>query len=214
VIAVVVSELEETAVQSRRERVRQMMRQDILDAARQIIHEDGYKKLSMRVLARAVGGTAPTLYDYFQSKEAVLDALQVEGADLFTAYLQEAVESSEPGRDQLRALGIAYRKFAKEQRDLFLLIVGRIDPAYEPGEEQMMRCAGVFELVVRVIHDAMTRGIMREDDPVAVATAMWAMAHGLVELELSGAFDCRDDYTADEIFSGSLLRLYEGLRPS
>jgi AcrR family transcriptional regulator len=211
---VVVSELEETAVQSRRERVRQMMRQDILDAARRIIHEDGYKKLSMRVLARAVGVTAPTLYDYFSSKEAVLDALQLEGAVLFTAYLQDAVNNNEPGREQLRALGIAYRRFAKDHRDLFRLVVGRIDAAYEPGEEQMMRCSGVFDLVVRVVQDAMARGIVREDDPVAVATSMWAMAHGCVELELSGAFDCRDDQNADDVFNGNFLRLYEGIRPS
>src|SRR5262245_29540883 len=62
----------------RRERVRALMRQDILDAARRLVQEEGIRGLTMRALGRAVGVTAPTLYDYFPSKEAVLDALFIQ----------------------------------------------------------------------------------------------------------------------------------------
>src|SRR5215211_8505822 len=117
-----------------------MMRDEILAAARQIVKESGVKALTMRALGRAVGVTAPTLYDYFPAKEAVLDALHVEGANRLRTELLTAVANTMPGRERLRAFGEAYRRFAVENPDLYLLIFGRADASYQPGEAEMM-CA-------------------------------------------------------------------------
>src|SRR5687768_2474900 len=113
---------QEPVVGTRRERLRAMMRQDILDAARRIVQEQGIEKLSMRSLASAVGVHAPTLYDYFENKDAVLNALFFTGVDRLHALFEQAILANPPGRLRLRAIGAAYRAFALSDPDLFQLI--------------------------------------------------------------------------------------------
>ncbi|HZQ49861.1 MAG TPA: helix-turn-helix domain-containing protein [Candidatus Dormibacteraeota bacterium] len=50
-------------------------RRRILEAATQLFAERGYETTGMRDLAAAVGMSPPALYHYFESKEALMDAL-------------------------------------------------------------------------------------------------------------------------------------------
>jgi len=206
-------------VGSRRERVRAMMRDEILAAARQIVKESGVKALTMRALGRAVGVTAPTLYDYFPAKEAVLDALHVEGANRLRTELLTAVANTMPGRERLRAFGEAYRRFAVENPDLYLLIFGRADASYQPGEAEMMCAQSNFELLVEAVREAIACGELREGDPVEMAHAAWFMAHGFVSLEIGGFMTDtkrKKQYAVgslDEFFVSTLEYLMQGLSP-
>jgi len=89
-----------------------MMRDDIVAAARRLLDEHGVKGLAMRALGREVGVTAPTLYDYFPSKEALLDALFAQGVERLVASFEEVIARTDPGRERLLELGRAYRVFA------------------------------------------------------------------------------------------------------
>lgn len=195
---------------SRRERLRVLMRQDILTAARQIMQEAGVQGLSMRALGKAVGVTAPTLYDYFASKEEVLDALYREGALLLREAMEAAIAATEPGRARLRAMGAAYRRFALANPDLYLLIFGRVDAAYRPGDEQLSCCLGVHDLVVEAHREAIARGELRPCDPEAMAFAAWAMAHGAISLEISGIAGKCGDLDPEQAYLASFDLLFEG----
>ncbi len=197
----------------RRERVRALMREEILEAARKLVQEEGIKGLTMRALGRAVGVTAPTLYDYFPSKEAVLDALYIKGTQLLTKAFDEAIAASRPGRERLRALVIAYRRFALDHPDLYFLVFGRVDASYRPGELQLecaMNCGGQARLAV---HEAMDVGDIRRGDPDAVADAIWVMAHGHVTLELSGFCDKFGEGAGEQMYRRNFEILFEGLAP-
>ena len=198
----------------RRERVRALMRQEILDAARKLLQEEGIKGLTMRALGRAVGVTAPTLYDYFPSKEAVLDALFVQGTRILTHAFDEAMAASRPGRDRLRAVAVAYRRFALDHPDLYFLIFGRVDASYRPGDLQRecaMNAGGKARLAVL---EAMTIGDIRRDNPEDVANAIWVMAHGHITLELSGFCDKYGEGAGEQMYRRHFEILFEGLTPN
>src|SRR5919206_2200479 len=57
---------------SLRERRRQMLRDDILDAAWKLLAEKGYAAMSMDDLAAHVGISKPTLYSSFPTKEDIV----------------------------------------------------------------------------------------------------------------------------------------------
>ena len=154
---------------SRRERLRVMMFDDILAAARQIVQEHGFKELSMRALGRAVGVTAPTLYDYFPSKDAVLDALFLEAVRMMQRDFEIAVASESSGPGKLQAIAHAYRRFASNHPDLFMLLFGRIDSTYRPGEPQMITCMGLKEMPGKAVVDSIMNGEMRQCDPEVAA---------------------------------------------
>lgn len=196
---------------TRRERMRAMMREDILAAARAILQESGVKGLAMRPLGRAVGVTAPTLYDYFPSKDAVLDALYVEGADRLCVAFDEATAASQPGLDRLTAIGRAYRQFALDNPDLYFLIFGRVDASYRPGDEEKARGHAVHEKLEAVVREAIEIGALRAEDPELICNAMWALAHGQITLEISGFVDECGPWQAEQLYEKSWEFLYSGL---
>lgn len=196
---------------NRRERLRALMREDILAAARQIMQEAGVQGLSMRALGKAVGVTAPTLYDYFASKEEVLDALYQEGALLLREAMEAAIAATEPGRARLRAMGLAYRRFALAYPDLYLLIVGRVDASYRPGDEQLTCCLGVYQLVVAAYQEAIDRGDLRPGDANAMAFAAWAMAHGVITLEIGGMAGKCGELDPEQAYLASFDLLFQGI---
>jgi AcrR family transcriptional regulator len=197
---------------TRRERLRTLMRDDILAAAGKIVLEDGYKGLSMRALGRAVGVTAPTLYDYFPSKEAVLDALHHEGVRLLTEAFDGAIARSEPGMARLAALGADYRQFARDHPDLYRLVFGQLDAAYKPGDEQVDEGRKIFDLVAGVVQEAMDLGELAPSDPRIAAYSIWALGHGLVMLEMTGMNEKCAPCEADAMYDHAFARIFAGMR--
>jgi AcrR family transcriptional regulator len=197
----------------RRERVRALMREEILEAARRLVQEEGIKGLTMRALGRAVGVTAPTLYDYFPSKEAVLDALFVQGTQLLSGAFAEAIASTPPGRERLRAIAVAYRRFALDHPDLYFLIFGRVDASYRPGELQLECAMNIGTQANLAVLEAMEIGEIRGGDPREVGNAIWVMAHGHCTLELSGYCDKYGQDAGEQMYRRNFEILFEGLAP-
>lgn len=69
------------------------MRNRILVAAIALFAERGYENLNMRTLASWVGLKAPTLYNYFPSKEALLVGAIDQGMDDFFGYILDGIEA-------------------------------------------------------------------------------------------------------------------------
>jgi AcrR family transcriptional regulator len=197
--------------EQRRERVRALMREDILSAARKILQEQGYKELSMRALGRAAGITAPTIYDYFPAKESVLDALFAEGVDMLAEFLNEAAAKAPPGLERIYAVGTAYRNFALGNPDLFLLIFGGIDSSYRPSELAVSNLMKVSAIAEGFVREAMELGELRPGSAHEVSDSIWVMAHGCVMLEMNCFGWKYDQPAAEAFFLRNLGILIEGL---
>jgi AcrR family transcriptional regulator len=189
-----------------------MMREDILAAALGIVRESGIRGLTMRALGQAVGVTAPTLYDYFASKEQVLDALFLEGTNRLQARFQEAFDTLPPGFDRLQAIGTAYRRFAYEDNEQFMLIFGRKDVNYVPGEAVRGSADKLFQMLVDAVTSAMEAGEIVEADPIAISVAAWAGIHGMVMLEINGFLDKCAPGDPEDLYAATSALLFGGFR--
>lgn len=188
--------------------MRALMRDDILAAARQLLAENGVAGLSMRSLGRAVGVSAPTLYEYFPAKEDVLDALHAEGMDRLQATFARSIEKSRPGIEQLRTLAVEYRRFAIENPDLYLLLFARIDASYQQGADEIESCSSGFFTAVTAMEQAIAVGEVKPGDPIEYAYALWALAHGAITLEICGiAGGCGAKFQPEQF--ADLAALYE-----
>ncbi len=84
-----------------------LMRQEIVQAARQIIQEKGIDGLSMRAIAKVVHTSPANLYEYFLNKEEIIVSVYNEFlAGLLTALQQ--VPQSSSGRAYLLGLCMQY----------------------------------------------------------------------------------------------------------
>src|SRR3954447_20567714 len=83
-------------------------RSQVLGTARRIAESDGWVAVTMRCLAGELGVTQPVLYSAFASRQALIDAVALEGfSDIATAL--EAVGASPLNRMR------AYLDFAAAQ---------------------------------------------------------------------------------------------------
>src|SRR5215468_9868106 len=101
--------------ESRRGRERAQRERDILTAARQVFLDRGYARATMDDVARAAEFSKPTLYQYFENKDALFFSLTkpvvIElGAALDDAWARALAGTLRTGRELVAALFGAMRR--------------------------------------------------------------------------------------------------------
>lgn len=117
-----------------REARRRSAREAIVDAAWELAHTEGLAAFSLRDLARKAGITTPTVYAYFDSKNAIYDAMFNRAATDFAARMTEPYEATPP----LELLVASLRRFAQFcESDIarYQLLFQRTIPEFEPSAE-------------------------------------------------------------------------------
>ena len=195
-----VSAIEEESQPSLAERRRQashdLMRAEILTAAQHIIRTNGMDSLSLRALAKAVGVTAPALYEYFPNKDAILRALFVQGSGAMLSLMESTLATTEPGVQSLMAILEGYRSFATDEPDYFRLLFGRVDPPLVLREDEYAGMQQIFERFVGTIAIAIERGELQPLPPMTLSCSLWALVHGIALLE-NDSFMARKDLDGD-----------------
>ena len=110
----------------RKARRQDARRQQVLAAARALLEEGGASALTISALAQAADTSAPTLYYYFDSKEAVADALAVELLQEETHALRAALDGSAGGVESVVAVMQARLRFYVERPSSFSLLYGAL----------------------------------------------------------------------------------------
>src|SRR6516164_3602292 len=98
-------------VKERKERERASVREQILDAARDMFVQDGVEAVTMRAIAQRIEYSAPVIYSHFADKHALLQELCFRD---FRALAQTfgRIEHIEDPVERLRRIGYAYVDFA------------------------------------------------------------------------------------------------------
>jgi AcrR family transcriptional regulator len=141
-------------------------REEIVDVAVRLLETEGAAALSMRRLAKELGIQAPSLYKHVDGKERIEAELQRRALEQLGRAVQRA--------EDLSSLARAYRRWALAHPRLYELTTRRpllreqVDQGVEsPASARLLELAG---------------------GDVDRARALWAAAHGLVDLELANRF--------------------------
>src|SRR3954466_4190494 len=103
----------EPQAMSRRERLRVQTLQEIEDASFAIIDAEGVHALSIAALARRMAMSAPAVYRYFPSRDALLQHLIGQSYQHLVTAMGQALEGGRrPPRTRVRLLVAAYRDWA------------------------------------------------------------------------------------------------------
>ena len=104
-----------TAARSK-QKLRGTSRAEIIDISRQIIEDEGVEQLTIRRIAETINRTQPAMYQHFASKDAILEAVVIEGFAALAERLQRAIRGE---RMSLATVASAYVRFGLEQRRLY-----------------------------------------------------------------------------------------------
>jgi AcrR family transcriptional regulator len=154
----------------------------LLDAAEQLVEQEGVGALSLRRVAAAAGTTTRAVYSVYGSKDGLVEALARRTYQLLDAGLAELPQTDDPAGDLVEAGVRVFRRFAVEHPSLFRVGIQRTleGPGFAridvPVAEQAW--VGLEALVARV--DLGGRSV-RE-----AASAFHALCEGLAAIELRG----------------------------
>lgn len=159
----------------------------ILIAASDIFAENGASGLSVRAISGRAGLSTIGIYNHFNGKQGILDALYIEGFELVMAAIELDLDALSPREAVLQGLA-NYIDLAAQHRGHYELIFGRGDPTYKPsstaiavGEEAFNRLTA---LVARALPETLSARQKRE-----AALQLWALAHGYISLQDHEATD-------------------------
>lgn len=151
-------------------------RERILQEALRLFARHGYERVSLRQLAAAVGLTPPTLYHYFNTKEAVLETLAHQIADRFEQATAGIAESDWTVPHKLERFCIAHLitlLAQPEQSAIFL----REAPQFlsEPQRSAFLQRQRAYEgRLETILREGMQKNLFRDIEPRFMAVSMLA----------------------------------------
>jgi AcrR family transcriptional regulator len=120
----------------RKDREKKEIRENIINAARQIAKKDGWNGVTIRKIANYIEYTPPIVYEYFENKEALFEELVYIGFRKLQNEYHNIKEPIVDKYDYIRTLSIAHWNFAIENNDLYqiMLSIEKVKPNTEMEE--------------------------------------------------------------------------------
>jgi AcrR family transcriptional regulator len=150
---------------------------EIVATAWDLARTHGIGGVSLHALAREVGIRQPSLYEYFESKHALFDAMFADGNRQLIERLDGLVLPRD-ARAALKTFMRAFVEFALEDPARCTLLFQRPIPGFQPSDEAYAYAEEVLARAVDRLHDASVV------DPGDVDCFV-AMVGGLVDAQLS-----------------------------
>jgi AcrR family transcriptional regulator len=160
-------------------------RDRIFSAARRLFDQKGIDAVSLRAVAKKVGITPMAIYRHFADKQALIDALVLDGLDEWSARVAALPPCD--GVAKLQQLGDAFLDFAlnepRRYEAAFLLHSNkarRYPDDFEAGRSP----AGNVQL--KILQEAIAKGILKASSPVEIMFTNTALSQGLISLFRAG----------------------------
>lgn len=150
-------------ITDRRRRHHRATRNEILHAAWDLATEHGIASISLRELAARVGMRAPSLYTYFESKDALYDAMFAQANTELLARFDEWAERTD-GHDPVDRLcegAVEWIRWCQESAPRYQLLYTQVIPGWQPSAESY---AAATEVLARSSAVAAAAGLDSPDD--------------------------------------------------
>jgi len=174
----------------RRQRRRQETIEEVLDVAVEVMADHGVAGLTLGEVARRMGIRPPSLYVYFDGKNALYDALFARGwADLLATM--QAVQTATDGADllaDLLALESAFVRWAVEHPAYAPLMFWRPVPGFVPSERSYAAALELERMNLEFLATLQAAGLLRPDaDLDLVYRTETAVISGVITQQLANA---------------------------
>nr|WP_093699159.1 TetR/AcrR family transcriptional regulator [Streptomyces sp. 2231.1] len=186
------------------------LRAALLESAERTLREKGAGALSLREMARDIGVSHAAPGRHFKDKQALIDALALDGYERLNEALSSAADRPDQSfEQQMTALARAYLGFAVENPELLELMFAR---KHDPDSSAQLAAAVDQSLgsFTRMIADAQERGEIVQGDPERITTVAAASLHGLAALIAGCALDAEETLAGLDTHVHLLLH---GLKP-
>jgi AcrR family transcriptional regulator len=180
------------------------LRAALVLAAIELLEESGETELSLRAVARRAGVSPAAPYRHYADREALVSAVAAVGY----RELAERLAAAHPAPstpEQLASVATAYVQFALERPALFRIMFG--EPCDRDNDERVAATTAVSAYVRSIAQRTFPQA-----DAEALATAIWALVHGLAFLYLDGKLDALTPSAVAERVTAAIQALLTATR--
>ncbi len=157
----------------------------ILESALELLGDGGIEALTVRGIAQRAGVAPMGIYNHFDGKTGIYEALWVDGFDRLSAAMADE-SGEEEALPSLVSCGLRYRKFALEHPAHYRLMFLDRNDSFTPSAEAAAASGRSLQTLINRVERAQREGLFPPDRPIDIAQAIWATVHGFVSLELKG----------------------------
>lgn len=178
-------------------------RDEITNAALNVTRKNGISGLTARALAAELGCSVKPIFGLFKNMEEVGQEVFIASDLLYQNYLREDMAKGK--YSPYKASGMAYIRFAKEERELFKLLFMR-DRSRERIEENKEEIRPLMQLIQQNL------GIS-EDEAYLFHLEMWLYVHGIATMIATSYLDWDDEFISrvlTDAYMGLKYRYTEG----
>ena len=172
-------------------------KEDIVCAAVELVRTNGLQAINARAVATALGCSTQPVFSNFATMDDLILAVEQRAVDLYQEYTKREMAGGE--YPVYKANGMAYIRFAKEERELFKLLYMR-DRAGETVSQEME----MTHQMMGIVHSSTG---LDGDTMRLFHLEMWAYVHGIAAMFATGFLDL-----PWELVSRMLTDIYQGLR--
>ena len=197
-------------VKERRERQKLAVRQEILDAARELFIKDGYENVTMRKIAEKIEYSPTTIYLHFNDKADLVRFLCEEAFVKLVDMFEKLGEDLSDPLLALKRCGRAYvdfgLKYPNDYRVTFMMSLKPQTPEDYLREDSMgMKAYGYLR---KIVEECIRQGKFKGAELESTTQSMWITVHGITSLIIAHPdFPWADqehviDQTIDRIIAG------------
>lgn len=172
-------------------------REEILSAALELIRKGGASALTARALGTELGSSSRPVFGLFKNMEEVQQEVLKAADNLYQNYLKEDMENGK--YPPYKASGMAYIRFAKEEKELFKLLFMR-DRTHENIEEDGEKIKPLLHLIQQNLG-------LNEEEAYIFHTEMWLYVHGIATALATSYLAWNEEFISKALTDG-----YEGMK--
>jgi len=158
------------------------LRQEIMDAAREMFVAEGYASVSMRKIANKIGYSATTIYLYFEDKTDLVHQICEQTFARLAQNIKAIQQLSDNPLEKLRSGLREYIYFGLKHPSQYEIVF--ITPLPIEMEKEFEETNGkiAFDTMRDVVNECITVNLLKNNDVELISQTLWAGIHGITSL--------------------------------
>jgi AcrR family transcriptional regulator len=206
-------------LEDRRKREKDQRRSAILNAARKLFFEKGFRYVTVENIARKAELSKGSIYLYFNSKEEIYTQILLNDIDKFNKKSSLIFQNGKSAAELVMDFAFIYVDFFLNDRELFRIMMTFMLHTEDMNlaETVNQHIIEVTNNTVKIIETILQQGIEKGEFPSDInlrlsRNAMWGLLNGIISLHLFTGKEANKEERIRSAVKASLDIFINGLR--
>lgn len=197
-------------VKERRRKEKEELRQQILDVAKDIAANDGWQNVTIRKICEQIHYTAPVVYQYFASKEMILQSLRKDGFVQVFNLFEEVDKKYKLPEKRLFEYALTWWNFAIQHPEIYQVMFNLQGAVCLQNESSVKINNNVMDYYHPAFKLLNKKAKRSEEYNLELTDNLIAIMHGFISMNMANKIKSGNE-KALVVFKNSLQRFIHSI---